>query len=121
MKFLANMGISPQTVEFLREQGHEALHLHEAGLDRWADSEILAKARNESSIVLTSDLDFGDLLAASGDQLPSVILFRLKDMRPENVNAHLRQILEHHGEALSAGVIVSVTERRLRVRHLPIE
>ena len=29
MKFLANMGISLATVEFLRNLGHEAVHLHE--------------------------------------------------------------------------------------------
>lgn len=80
MKFLANMGISPITVEFVRSLGHDALHLHEQGFDRWSDSAILAKASEEEWIVLTSDLDFGDLLAASGDQLPSVVLFRLKDM-----------------------------------------
>ena len=121
MKFLANMGISPSTVEWLHSLGYEAIHLYELGFDRWADSDILGKAREEGWIVLTSDLDFGDLLAASRDALPSVVIFRLKDMRPNNVNAHLRSLLEQHTEDLAQGVIVSVTERKLRVRHLPIE
>jgi len=42
------------------------------------DAEILQKARSENRIVLTFDLDFGDLLAASGENLPSVIIFRLR-------------------------------------------
>ena len=61
MKFLANMGISPLTVKWLHGLGHEAVHLHELGFDRWADADILGKAREESWIILTSDLDFGDL------------------------------------------------------------
>jgi predicted nuclease of predicted toxin-antitoxin system len=91
------------------------------GFDRWADTEILGKAREEGWIVLTSDLDFGDLLAASRDALPSVVIIRLKDMRPDNVNAHLRSLFEHHTEDLEQGVIVSVAERKLRVRRLPTE
>jgi predicted nuclease of predicted toxin-antitoxin system len=45
VKFLANMGISPVTVAFLRDLGHEAVHLHEEGLDRLLDPDILRKAQ----------------------------------------------------------------------------
>jgi predicted nuclease of predicted toxin-antitoxin system len=120
MKFLANMGISPATVKFLRELGHEASHLHEQHLDRMPDPEILAKARVEGAILLTSDLDFGELVAASGEQLPTVIIFRLKDMQPENVNSHLQKILEDHVNDLEQGSVLSVSENRIRVRKLPI-
>ena len=40
MKFLADMGVSPVTVGFLRGLGHEAVHLHEEGLDRLPDTSI---------------------------------------------------------------------------------
>jgi len=36
MKLLADMGIPPKTVVFLRELGHDAIHLHEQGLERSA-------------------------------------------------------------------------------------
>ena len=61
------MGISRATMRWLRSLGHDAVHLREEALDRMANSDILEKARAEQKIVLTSDLDFGDLLAASGD------------------------------------------------------
>ncbi len=48
MKFLADMGISPRTVEFLRSLGHEAEHLHELGLDRLDDAPVLELARQQS-------------------------------------------------------------------------
>lgn len=50
-------------------------------MGRLLDGEILAKARAEGRILLTHDLDFGELLATSGGSLPSAIIFRLKDMR----------------------------------------
>ena len=73
MKFLADMGISPRVISAMRERGHEVVHLSEQGLEKLPDSEILAKARAESCALLTHDLDFGELLAASGGKLPSVI------------------------------------------------
>lgn len=121
MRFLANMGISPLTVAFLREQGHEAIHLHEQALDRMPDVEILEKARNENAIVLTSDLDFGDLLAASRAELPSVVIFRLDPpMTATKVNEKLVIVLGDHSSDLERGSIISVSESRIRVRRLPI-
>jgi len=121
MKFLANMGISPDTVKFLRDLGYEAAHLHEEGLDRLPDPDILRKARREGYVLLTSDLDFGELLAHSGEALPSVVIFRLSSMRPESINLHLAKVIERFGPDLERGVIASVTDRRIRVRQLPIE
>ncbi len=120
MKFLADMGISPLSVRFLRALGHDAEHIHELGLDRLSDAEILEKARNEKSIVLTHDLDFGDLLAASGANMPSVVIFRLPDMRPATVNHYLNLLVQNFADALASGVIISVGERRFRTRELPI-
>jgi len=120
MKFLADMGISPRVVSTLRDRGHEAVHLQEEGLGRMPDGEILAKARTEGRVLLTHDLDFGELLAASGGELPSVIIFRLRDMRADNVNFHLFSILDKQSAALERGVVCSVTERKVRIRALPI-
>jgi len=121
MKFLADMGISPETVGFLRGLSFDAKHLSEEGLYRLQDSDILEKAKYEGRIILTADLDFGYLVAISGAQLPSIILFRLADMRPSSVISHLVQVLERCEDVLSEGAIVTVTERRIRVRRLPIE
>jgi len=120
MKFLADMGISPRTVDFLRSLGHPANHLSQEGLERMPDSEILEKAWREASILLTHDLDFGHLLAASGARLPSVIVFRLRNMRPEQVNRYLHYAITHYGEALAHGAIVTIAEASVRVRNLPL-
>ena len=120
MKFLADMGISPRTVAFLGELGHDAAHLNDLGLARLPDSKILAKARQDGRIVLTHDLDFADLMAASGDALPSVVIFRLRNMRPSRVNMTLQEVLANYGDKLQAGAIISVREGRAMVRSLPI-
>lgn len=86
-----------------------------------SDRDILAKARSKERIVLTHDLDFGDLMAASGARLPSVVIFRLSSMAAVNVNRHIDIILSEHAKVLRQGAILSVSERRIRVRLLPIE
>jgi predicted nuclease of predicted toxin-antitoxin system len=121
MRFLADMGISPTTVTFLKGLGFDALHLHEQGLGRLQDSGILDKAFQEGRVILTHDLDFGQLIAASGARLPSIVIFRLRNMRPERVNDYLHRLLSEHRDSLEQGAVVSVTEGQIRVRRLPIE
>jgi predicted nuclease of predicted toxin-antitoxin system len=120
MKFLADMGISPKTVHFLQDLGYAASHLHEYGLDRLPDADILHKAHAEHAIILTHDLDFGELVAASGARLPSVIIFRLRNMKPTQVNSYLHRIIRQYQKELEQGVVISVTEGRIRLRLLPI-
>ena len=59
MRFLADAGVSPKTVEFLRQLGHDAVHVRTLGLQRSPDLELVDRARADSSVVLTFDLDFG--------------------------------------------------------------
>lgn len=120
MKFLADMGISPKTVALLRAIGHDATHLQEQGLERLPDSTILTKAREEERILLTHDLGFGELVAASGARLPSVILFRLRNMHPRHVDHYLSQILACYRVELAEGAAISVTEGQIRLRSLPV-
>jgi predicted nuclease of predicted toxin-antitoxin system len=77
VRFLADGGISPKTVEFLRQRGHDGVHLRELQMQRATDLEVVARARDESRVVLTFDLDFGEVLALGVLNRPSVIIFRL--------------------------------------------
>lgn len=108
-------------VDFLRDAGHDAVHLVERGLSELGDSDILRLAREEERVLLVHDLDFSDLVAASQGKVPSVVVFRLRDMRPTRVNEHLKRVLERHQKELERGAIFSVTEGRIRWRSLPFD
>lgn len=114
------MGVAQRVVEKLRAGGHDAVHLREQGLHRHADEQVLAQAEAERRILLTFDLDFGELLALSGGQAPSVVLFRLRNTRADRVWERLRQALESAEEELAQGAIVVVDDRTIRIRRLPI-
>ncbi len=120
MRFLADMGVSQRVVKWLREAGHEAVHLRDEGLQRLPDAEIFAKAIAERRVVLTFDLDFGEIAALAGNHAASVILFRLQDTSTPHVIERLSSALATTETALEGSAIVLVEERRLRIRHLPI-
>jgi len=120
MRFLGDMGISNRTIAWLRQNGHDAIHLRDEELQRLPDDKILSKARKEKRILLTMDLDFGYLLAVSKGKMPSVIIFRLGDERAANVNRRLADVLTKCADALQSGSVISVEETSLRVRRLPI-
>ena len=120
MRFLADMGVALSTVQALREHGHEALHLQEAGLERLPDHAILEKARQERRVVLTCDLDFGDLLAAGLSNHPSVLVFRLHNQAPSSVTLRLLEVLSETEQELEAGAVIIVEGARYRIRRLPI-
>jgi predicted nuclease of predicted toxin-antitoxin system len=89
-------------------------------LHRLSDESILKKAAEERAVVITFDLDFGELLAAAGAVMPSVILFRMRDHRPDFVNSRLFQVLAECREALQSGAMIIVEDQGFRVRRLPI-
>jgi predicted nuclease of predicted toxin-antitoxin system len=120
VKFLADMGISMATVHALHQAGEDVVHLREQGLHNIPDDRIVAKAISEQRVILTCDLDFGDLLAASGDTVPSVILFRTRNQAPDAITPRLFQVLQDCRAALAAGAIVIVEDGGFRLRHLPI-
>ena len=114
------MGISMGTVCALRGTGHDVVHLRERGLERMPDSDILDLARAEGRTVLTFDLDFGDLMAANCERMPSVVIFRLWDERPVSVNPKLLDVIENRHDELVSGAIITIEDTRHRIRHLPL-
>ena len=120
MRFLADAGISPKTVEFLTQLGHEAIHVRTLGLQRAADVVLVERARADGSVLITFDLDFGDILALGVLDKPSVIIFRLTDERADAVNQRLTVVLDERLIDLQLGALILVEDSRYRVRKLPI-
>jgi predicted nuclease of predicted toxin-antitoxin system len=120
MRFLADAGISPATIDYLAARGHDAIHVRSIGLQRAADSALIDLAVVEGRILLTFDLDFGDILALQVRDKPSVIILRLGDERAAHVNSRLGIVIKECADDLSIGALVLVEDSRYRVRKLPI-
>jgi len=120
MRFLADMGVDVRVVHWLREQGHDAIHLRDEGLQRLPDAEIFEKASHEQRVVLTFDLDFAEIAALIDRRPVAVIVFRLHNTRAVHVISRLEAVLKVSSTALQRSAIVTVEESRHRIRQLPI-
>jgi len=120
MKFILDMGISPKVKAWLREVGHEALHIDDLN-PRALDSEILKMAQDEGAVVLTSDKDFSELLALGNLLSPSVILFRLIPAPAHEVIRRLSAVLADHHLELEKGCMITIGLGKPRLRLLPLK
>ena len=121
MKFLLDENTPPSLVTRLVGMGHEARHIIRMGWASTKDRRILELAAETDEIILTHDLDFGTLLALSGSAKPSVIQFRLKRPRVEDMAAFLETYLPELENDLTEGVLVTADERMFKIRRLPIK
>ncbi len=114
-------GRVPAGDDHLRGTGHDVVHLRDEGLQRLPDDEIFAKAIAEQRVIMTFDLDFGEIAARCTDTWTSMVVFRLANATSPHVILRLDATLPRLGEPLEKGAVVVVEESRVRIRHLPIQ
>lgn len=73
MKILIDTNLSPEWCEILAKHGWESVHWSSVAKPTVSDKAILQYARDKGYIVLTHDLDFSAILAATGAKAPSVV------------------------------------------------
>lgn len=121
MKLVIDMNLSPQLVTFLKKNGFQTIHWAEVGDPRAADYTIMDWARKNDYWVITNDLDFGDILAATDALCPSVIQVRTQDVSPNHLTPILIPVLNEYKIHLEEGALITVDEARSRIRMLPIK
>ena len=114
------MPLSPNLARWLQSEGHDAVHVSTIGLNRAADTEIIARAAAEGCTVVTADLDYPRLLAITGASAPSLILFRGGDWGDTEIIDRLAAIFVAPNEADIQRSRLVVERDRLRRRRLPI-
>jgi predicted nuclease of predicted toxin-antitoxin system len=67
MKLLIDNQLPLQLAAFLRQSGHECVHVSDIGLDEASDLEVWSRACAEGRIVVSKDDDFIALASRAGD------------------------------------------------------
>jgi predicted nuclease of predicted toxin-antitoxin system len=120
VRFLLNMNVPRELGRRLTTAGHECRHVGDIGMAQASDVAIVKKARESEEIIVTHDLDYGHLLAFSGEPVPSVIIFRLRNTHPDNLFTRIMSTWPEIEEPLLEGAIVALEDATFRVRRLPI-
>lgn len=120
MNILVDMNLSPRWVELPVQSGFSATHWSSIGRGDAADSEIMAHAATLGYVVLTHDLDFGAILAATQARLPSVVQIRARDVSPTVIGNRVIPALRQVEADLDSGAILTIDADRARLRLLPL-
>ena len=123
MKLVVDMNRSPTWAGFLRDAGHDATHwsaIGAIGAPGAPDAELLAWCRANGAVLLTSDLDFGMLLATAGAAGPSVVILRSQDTLPPASGVRTLAVQRAHAEDLRLGALAVMDDANSRVRILPV-
>jgi predicted nuclease of predicted toxin-antitoxin system len=120
MKILIDMNLSPRWVDFLASAGFVAVHWSQVGPANARDDELTRWAAEHDHVVLTSDLDFGAILAATKARGPSVLQLRNDILTPEAMGGAVLSALKQTRAELESGALVSLDVARARLRVLPL-
>ena len=120
MKLLLDMNLSPVFVELLAEHDVSAVHWSTVGSPTAEDREILQWAKEHGYVIVTFDLDFGTILAATGLFMPSVIQVRGLNSHPDVLCPLLVRILKRFDRELADGALIVLDKMKDRIRLLPL-
>lgn len=121
MKLLVDMNLSPRWIQVLTDAGIDAAHWSSVGLANAPDSEIMHYASAHDYVVLTHDLDFSAILAATHGEKPSVVQIRAEDVSPDVIGTNVITALRQMTDELEQGALVTVDPNRTRLRVLPLQ
>lgn len=84
------------------------------------DKDILDYAIQHDHIIVTLDVDFHTLLARRQSRVPTVIRIRIEGLKGKPLSELLKQVIDRAGDEIESGSALSVTEKGIRVRNLPL-
>jgi len=119
-RLLLDQGVPRTAAERLCSHGFDAVHVWDLGMSRAQDRLILEYARKEQRTIVTLDADFHALLAVGNESEPSVIRIRREGLRGDELAELLLSIWPSIAARIVCGAMVTVTEKAVRVHHLPL-
>lgn len=93
MKFLTDENVSPLIIRNLRQARHDVWDVKENGWQESPDSRIMQLARRTRRVIISEDLDFGNLQRFPLEDHPGAILLHFSNMHRKNVAHRLHLFL----------------------------
>jgi predicted nuclease of predicted toxin-antitoxin system len=115
MKIMADENVERLIVEHLRLDGHEVVSVSESYASI-TDEEVLLKAKESESLLITDDKDFGELVYRRGLGHKGIVLLRLSGLENRVKAAYVSAVIAQHGDRLT-GAFTVIDSDNLRVRY----
>jgi len=120
IRVVVDMNLGPAWVAALTAAGIDAVHWSSVGAPNAPDTVIFEWAARNDRIVITCDLDFSQILAASRATRPSVLILRAQDVTAGSMGRTVASALLQHADALTDGALIMLDANRSRLRMLPV-
>lgn len=114
MKILADECVDNGIVVRLRKDGHEVGYVAEMS-PGIMDEEVLVLAGEDSTLFLTADKDFGELIFRQGYVKRGIVLYRLAGFSTDDKADIISRAIAEHGDELLEAFSV-ITEKAIRIR-----
>ncbi len=119
MNWLADESVDAAVVARLRAEGHDVCYVAELepGL---TDEDVLRRAVDSGSLLLSEDKDFGELVFRLGRAHQGVVLIRIFGVASSQKAAAVAHALRSHGPKMRAAfTVISAGMVRIRSRAPP--
>ena len=118
LKFLLDENLSHETAVFLQLLGYDTKTVAQFGLEGAEDVKIAEKTAQEKRILITLDLDFGEIFYFATEKNLWIIVLRIRNQTVESVNNTLRRLLDAKilERKTLRNTLLIVEERRIRVK-----
>ena len=116
MRFLADESVYVAIVRALRDLGHDVVDLKEKKVYGVPDDEVFQLAVEQGRILVTMDLDFGNILLYPPGTHPGIIVLKLFELTVDGATNILRDFIQKTDESQIAKALVIVEPHRVRFR-----
>ena len=119
IKFLADENIPSGVTKFLRDRGFDVKEVGGAGEAGASDDAVMALARKEERILLTSDKHFANILAYPPRSHHGIIRIRIHPPLVEDFIRALEQLMKKFDLNAIGGSLIVLEREGFRVRRTP--
>ena len=119
-RVLLDQGLPRGAVPLLKQAGWHVVHTGDIGLMCATDRHIVEYAREEGLVIVTLDADFHAIIAVENASSPSVVRIRREGMKAHALASLLVEIWPAVSDQLQSGALVTIDDRSVRVRSIPI-
>lgn len=116
MKLLLDENLFPLLASLLREEGHDAIAVLEAGLAGKSDEEVRAFAIESGRVLITLDADFGNILRFPPAGTPGVIRLKIHPPTEEAVRGQILRTLRTLSDTSIEGCLAVSHGSVIRIR-----
>lgn len=116
LRFKVDENLPLELAEHLRRAGYEALTVSEEQLSGSSDAVVADVCRRERRVLITLDVDFGDIRAYPPAEYAGLVVLRLRRQDKLHVLAVVKRLINLLSREALEGHLWIVEEERVRTR-----